>query len=110
MRSIAIEVVYECELIGITKGITLESFGESIEGPGKHHCTIADFIFFARQAESVNLDGILAQAFVVKGVSVFGEVDMFKGSDNKTNVLWKDGCVAGETRSFSCRIGRIENL
>jgi hypothetical protein len=58
----------------------------------------------------VDLDSILSQAFVIERVTVFGEVNMLKGSNDKANVLWKDRSVTGEARSLSCRVGRIEDL
>lgn len=58
----------------------------------------------------MHLDSILAQAFVIKGIAVFREVDMFKGTDDKADVLWKDGGIAREAGSLSRRVSRIEDL
>ena len=58
----------------------------------------------------MDLDRILPQALVVQGITVFREIDVLKGTDDETNVLWKDRSVAGETGSFACRICGIEDL
>jgi hypothetical protein len=58
----------------------------------------------------VNLDGILSQSFVIEGIAVFGEIDVLERADDEADVLWQDGCIAGEARCFSCRVGGVKDL
>jgi hypothetical protein len=58
----------------------------------------------------VDLDCILSQTLIVKGISVFGEIDVLEGADNEANVLGQDGRVTGEARGFSRRVGGVEDL
>lgn len=110
VRSIAIQVVHKGDFVGITKCITLKALSERIESSSEHHGTIADLVLFARQTKSVDLDSILAQAFVIQGIAIFRQVDMFKGADDKADMLWEDGSITGEARGLSRRVSRIENL
>lgn len=94
MRSIAIQIVYKCEFVGIPKSITLKSLREGIESSSEHHGAVPDLVLLTGQAECVDFDSIFAQALVIQGITVFGEVDMFERSDDKANVLGEDGSVA----------------
>jgi hypothetical protein len=58
----------------------------------------------------VDLDCILSQTLVVKGVAVFREIDVLKRTDNEADVLRQDKRVTGKARRLSCRIGRVEDL
>ena len=110
MSRVAVQIVHESHFVGFSKSIRLIFVREVVEGPGDDHSAIAYFILFARQAESVHLDSVLAQTFVIEGIAIFGEVDVFKGSDNKADMLRKDRSVTGKARSLSRRVSRIENL
>lgn len=58
----------------------------------------------------MDFDGILSQALVIKCIAVFGEIDMFEGTNYEADMLWKDKCIAGKARCLPSRVGRIENL
>jgi hypothetical protein len=58
----------------------------------------------------VDFDCILSETLIVQGITVFGEIDVLEGTDNKADVLREDGCVTGEACRLPRRVGGVENL
>jgi hypothetical protein len=58
----------------------------------------------------VDLDCVLSQTLIVKGIAVLGEIDVLEGTDDEADVLREDGCVTGEARCLPRIVGGVENL